>query len=246
MTLLLGNVEADDDLAKVAIPTGFIKAFPSFAVPALDQALGWTLCDSKEVNLPVSQGGAGGIYDALWGVIGSTYNTSGGIAAPAAGKFRVPGLMYNGSVAGTMGRIPAGSGSTMTRGHARGAQPHRHSNGGYTFAGGHRHDNGGAPGSGGLNAYHRHGTSGISNPGHYHSFSLYSAYFLNEDEGAGANHNMCGQYTGTTGPGFSPSWNERENYGVDGLADWTTPTFQATNTDWADAAYVAVVFAVKL
>lgn len=237
MTLLLGNVEADDDLAKVAIPTGFIKAFPSFSVPALDVALGWTLCDSKEVNLPVSQGGAGGIYDALWGVIGNTFNTSGGIAAPGTGKFRVPGLMYNGSVAGTCGRIPAGSGSTVTRGSAAGSNGHSHGVGTLAFPGGHRHH------ANNLNAYHMHGTSQMSLGTHAHVVDNYPADMNRSDDGW---EWMASEGTYGNNQGFSPSWNDRENYTLSGYSDYTTPNAPTGTTAVADAPFVAVIFAVKL
>lgn len=81
-----------DKLATATIqlltPTGAIMPYAgsSASVPT-----GWLLCDGTAVSQTT--------YAALYAVIGSTYNTSGGQAAPSAGTFRVPLLT---------GRVPVG------------------------------------------------------------------------------------------------------------------------------------------
>lgn len=69
-------------------PTGSITAYAgsSASVPS-----GWLLCDGTAVSQTT--------YAALYAVIGSAYNTSGGQVAPSAGTFRVPLLT---------GRVPVG------------------------------------------------------------------------------------------------------------------------------------------
>ena len=70
------------------VPTGAILPYASSTAPT-----GWLPCDGRE--LFISE------YPGLYGVISTTYNTSGGLSAPASGKFRIPPLS---------GRVPVGIG----------------------------------------------------------------------------------------------------------------------------------------
>ena len=67
-------------------PSGSIMQYGGTAAPT-----GWILCDGSAVSTTT--------YAALYAVIGTAFNTSGGQSAPAAGTFRVPLLT---------GRIPVG------------------------------------------------------------------------------------------------------------------------------------------
>jgi microcystin-dependent protein len=67
-------------------PSGSIMQYAGTAAPT-----GWILCDGTAVSTTT--------YAALFAVIGSAFNTSGGQTAPSAGTFRVPLLT---------GRIPVG------------------------------------------------------------------------------------------------------------------------------------------
>jgi microcystin-dependent protein len=67
-------------------PSGSIMQYAGTAAPT-----GWILCDGTAVSTTT--------YAALFAVIGTAFNTSGGQTAPGAGTFRVPLLT---------GRIPVG------------------------------------------------------------------------------------------------------------------------------------------
>jgi microcystin-dependent protein len=73
-------------------PTGTIVAFGGTSAPS-----GWLLCDGSEYAIAT--------YSALSAVLGTAYNTSGSLPAPAAGNFRVPILK---------GRVPVGLDSGQT------------------------------------------------------------------------------------------------------------------------------------
>jgi len=85
-----------DKLATSAVqlltPTGSIVQYAGATAPA-----GWVMCDGQALSQTT--------YAALYAVIGSTYNTAGGQAAPAAGTFRVPILT---------GRVPVGKAASGT------------------------------------------------------------------------------------------------------------------------------------
>jgi microcystin-dependent protein len=86
-------------------PTGSIVQYGGSVAPT-----GWHLCDGTALSQTT--------YAALFAVIGSTYNTSGGQAAPSAGTFRVPILS---------GRVPVGkavAGTFSTLGGSGGAETH--------------------------------------------------------------------------------------------------------------------------
>jgi len=102
------------------VPTGAILPYASSTAPT-----GWLPCDGRE--LFISE------YPGLYGIISTTYNTSGGLSAPASGKFRIPPLS---------GRVPVGIGGatfsalgvsggaeavTLT-GAQSGTSEHQHSN----------------------------------------------------------------------------------------------------------------------
>jgi microcystin-dependent protein len=86
------------------IPSGTIMQYGGAAAPT-----GWLLCDGTAYSTTT--------YAALYAILGNTYNTSGGQAAPAAGFFRVP-LLTN--------RVPVGigSGTFATLGSTGGAETH--------------------------------------------------------------------------------------------------------------------------
>ena len=65
--------------------------------------LGWLVCDGTEYSTTT--------YPNLYNVIGSTYNTSTGLSAPASGYFRVPNLK---------GRMPVGLDAGITEFNTRG------------------------------------------------------------------------------------------------------------------------------
>jgi len=67
-------------------PSGSIMQYAGTAAPT-----GWILCDGSAVSTTT--------YAALFAVIGTAFNTSGGQTAPAGGTFRVPLLT---------GRVPVG------------------------------------------------------------------------------------------------------------------------------------------
>lgn len=71
---------------KNADPVGAVQMFAGATVPN-----GWLLCDGSAVSQTT--------YPALFSVIGTAYNTSGGQSAPGAGLFRLPLLT---------GRVPVG------------------------------------------------------------------------------------------------------------------------------------------
>lgn len=139
-----------DKLATATIqlltPTGAIMPYggSSASVPT-----GWLLCDGTAVSQTT--------YAALYAVIGSTYNTSGGQAAPSAGTFRVPLLT---------GRVPVGRNAAdadfdvlgETGGAKDGVGLHYHTADGTLTAAG----NGG----------HSHGGLTGSNGGHYHTYQV--------------------------------------------------------------------------
>jgi microcystin-dependent protein len=86
-------------------PTGSIVQYGGSVAPT-----GWHLCDGTALSQTT--------YSALFAVIGGTYNTSGGQAAPSAGTFRVPILS---------GRVPVGkavAGTFSTLGGSGGAETH--------------------------------------------------------------------------------------------------------------------------
>jgi microcystin-dependent protein len=90
---IVNNTIVFDDLAAnlqaLLTPTGSVNAFAGSSAPS-----GWFLCDGSEYSQST--------YSTLYGVIGSSYNTSAGNSAPTAGFFRVPDLR---------GRAPIGVGS---------------------------------------------------------------------------------------------------------------------------------------
>jgi microcystin-dependent protein len=101
-------------------PTGSIVQYGGSVAPT-----GWHLCDGT----PLSQT----TYAALFAVIGSTYNTSGGQTAPSAGTFRVPILSgrvpVGKAVAGTFSSLGGSGGSethTLTDAES-GLRQHQHS-----------------------------------------------------------------------------------------------------------------------
>jgi len=93
-------------------PIGTIVAWAG-ANPPIDGD--WLLCNGQAVSTTT--------YSTLYGVCGSTYDTSGGQAAPSPGTFRVPNLS---------GRVPVGVGDNDfgARGVASGSKtstaPHTH------------------------------------------------------------------------------------------------------------------------
>lgn len=141
-----------DKLATATIqlltPTGAIMPYggSSASVPT-----GWLLCDGTAVSQTT--------YAALYSVIGTTYNTSGGQAAPSAGTFRVPLLT---------GRVPVGRNAAdadfdtlgETGGAKNGVGLHQHADG--TLAAASQDTN------------HYHAYSGTTNPdgAHTHNWSV--------------------------------------------------------------------------
>jgi microcystin-dependent protein len=73
-------------------PSGSIMQYAGTAAPT-----GWILCDGSAVSTTT--------YAALFAVIGTAFNTSGGQSAPSAGTFRVPLLT---------GRVPVGRDASNT------------------------------------------------------------------------------------------------------------------------------------
>jgi microcystin-dependent protein len=79
-------------------PVGSIMPYAGNKSP-----LGWLVCDGSEYSYT--------LYPNLYNVIGSTYDTSTGLPAPAAGNFRVPNLK---------GRMPVGLDAGITDFNTRG------------------------------------------------------------------------------------------------------------------------------
>jgi microcystin-dependent protein len=79
-------------------PVGSIMPYAGNKSP-----LGWLVCDGTAYDTT--------IYAPLYNVIGSTYNTSTGLSAPASGYFRVPNLK---------GRMPVGLDAGITEFNTRG------------------------------------------------------------------------------------------------------------------------------
>lgn len=73
-------------------PSGSIMQYAGTAAPT-----GWILCDGSAVSTTT--------YAALYAVIGTAFNTSGGQSAPSVGTFRVPLLT---------GRVPIGRDASNT------------------------------------------------------------------------------------------------------------------------------------
>ena len=97
-----GAITADKLAAatvQLLTPTGSIVQYVGSVAPS-----GWQLCDGTALSQTT--------YAALFAVIGSTYNTSGGQSAPSAGTFRVPILS---------GRVPVGKADTGTFGSLGGS-----------------------------------------------------------------------------------------------------------------------------
>lgn len=171
-----------DKLATATIqlltPTGGIMPYAgsSASVPT-----GWLLCDGTAVSQTT--------YAALYAVIGSTYNTSGGQAAPSAGTFRVPLLT---------GRVPVGRDAAdvdfdalgETGGAKNGVSSHIHTANGTLTATASSIDH--THGDGGLTI----GTSG----GHSHTFQNADNNVYNVINGADAPGLLVSGYT-TTGVG---------------------------------------------
>lgn len=96
-------------------PSGSIMQYAGTAAPT-----GWILCDGSAVSTTT--------YAALYAVIGTAFNTSGGQSAPSAGTFRVPLLT---------GRVPVGRDASNaafdvlgeTGGSATSVAPHTHTDG---------------------------------------------------------------------------------------------------------------------
>jgi hypothetical protein len=96
---LIGTVRVQElPLVSLLPPVGSIMPYAGSAAPA-----GWLLCNGGEYSITT--------YDPLYSVIGSTYNTSTGLSAPASGYFRVPNLL---------GRMPVGLNSSITAFNDRG------------------------------------------------------------------------------------------------------------------------------
>lgn len=96
-------------------PSGSIMQYAGTAAPT-----GWILCDGSAVSTTT--------YAALYAVIGTAFNTSGGQSAPSAGTFRVPLLT---------GRVPVGRDASNaafdvlgeTGGSSTSVAPHTHTDG---------------------------------------------------------------------------------------------------------------------
>jgi microcystin-dependent protein len=89
---LIDNLRVEARLIGATPPSGSLMPFAGTTAP-----LGYLLCDGTAYSQ--------NLYPALFAVLGSTYATMGGQAAPAAGTFRVP-LMN--------GRVVVGLDSTQT------------------------------------------------------------------------------------------------------------------------------------
>jgi len=140
------GVITSDKLATATIqlltPTGTIV---SYAGSSASVPTGWLLCDGTAVSQTT--------YAALYAVVGSTYNTSGGQAAPSAGTFRVPLLT---------GRVPVGRNASdaafdvlgETGGAKDSIQSHFHTaDGSLAAAGAGGHNHGGVTGSAGAHSH---------------------------------------------------------------------------------------------
>lgn len=100
---LIDDLRPQARLQGSSLPAGSIHEFAGAAAPA-----GYLLCDGSAVSQVD--------YAELFAAIGTTYNTSGGQAAPGAGLFRVPLLT---------GRVPVGkaaAGTFQTLGSTGGAE----------------------------------------------------------------------------------------------------------------------------
>lgn len=163
-------------------PTGSVTQFAGATVPT-----GWILCDGSAVSQVT--------YSALFTVIGSSFNTSGGQAAPAAGTFRVPILS---------GRIPVGrdasnpifdvlgetgGSETVTLGLAN-LPSHQHSDGTLTAA------------TVGLSHQHGDGTLVADSNTHSHSVETTDAGGSHY-HGATTTTNSVGSHGHGTGDSFS-------------------------------------------
>lgn len=103
-----------------ASPIGSVLDYGGTADPTdISGAQRWLLCDGR----PLSQA----TYPELYAVLGSTWNTFDGQAAPAAGNFRLPRLgrritMASNDVSGA-GSVPSGL-TSRARGQAGGEETH--------------------------------------------------------------------------------------------------------------------------
>lgn len=89
---LIDNLRVETRVVGATLPSGSLTPFAGTTAPT-----GYLLCDGTAYSQT--------LYPALFAVLGSTYATMGGQAAPAAGTFRVP-LMN--------GRVVVGRDSTQT------------------------------------------------------------------------------------------------------------------------------------
>ena len=101
------TTQLSSSVANALAPTGSIMQYGGSVAPS-----GWLLCDGTSYPQVT--------YPALFAVIGSSFDTSGGQASPGAGNFRVPILQ---------GRVPVGRDTTQpalfnTVGQTGGANTH--------------------------------------------------------------------------------------------------------------------------